>query len=169
MAKKSRVQVTHSDPAETDWDCGRTLVRNEPLLWPLLSSAKIIDSQRGGAYVPPWVAVTAQGAIWCNTRRDAEPEQWAYAIAHGLLHLGFGHLHTRVREDRLAWTAACCLTVSRFLAEQRLWSPLADLNFQVNGTDYLVPMCVEEPSVIAITASSSGLLPTSRPKPNSRP
>jgi hypothetical protein len=30
------------------------------------------------------------------------------------------------------------------------WAPLGlGLNFQVNGRDYLVPMCVEEPSVVA--------------------
>ncbi|HEX6836917.1 MAG TPA: 3-hydroxy-3-methylglutaryl-CoA reductase, partial [Polyangia bacterium] len=28
------------------------------------------------------------------------------------------------------------------------------LNFQVNGTDYLVPMCVEEPSVIAAASNA---------------
>jgi len=32
------------------------------------------------------------------------------------------------------------------------------LNFQVNGTDYLVPMCVEEPSVIAAASNAAKMI-----------
>src|SRR6185312_7533795 len=32
------------------------------------------------------------------------------------------------------------------------------LNFQINGTDYLVPMCVEEPSVIAAASNAAKMI-----------
>src|SRR5439155_7001516 len=32
------------------------------------------------------------------------------------------------------------------------------LNFQINGTDYLVPMCVEEPSVIAAASNAAKMV-----------
>ncbi len=93
MAKASRFQPPQDDSAEENWRDGRSLVWGEPLLRSLFHAATITNSERG-AYVPTWISVAADGTIGCNLSREAEPAEWAYAIAHGLLHLGFGHLWT---------------------------------------------------------------------------
>ncbi|MGW2251903.1 vWA domain-containing protein [Kitasatospora sp. NPDC001660] len=66
-----------------------------------------------------WAAVDSDGTVHVNHRRRAEPEEWAWVLAHCLLHLGFGHVPaargTRVQPDAHD-TAARCAVVNRFLA-----------------------------------------------------
>nr|WP_236656525.1 hypothetical protein [Streptacidiphilus jiangxiensis] len=66
-----------------------------------------------------WVVVTSNGVLHHNRRRRAEPEEWAWALAHALLHLGFGHVPAargrREQPDR-AELAARCTVVNRFLS-----------------------------------------------------
>ncbi|MDH6578397.1 hypothetical protein [Kitasatospora sp. MAP5-34] len=65
------------------------------------------------------VAVDSNGTLHVNPKRRAEPAEWAWALAHCLLHLGFGHLPA-VRGSRPApdayELAARCTVVNRFLA-----------------------------------------------------
>ncbi|MEV4557126.1 hypothetical protein AB0K51_09020 [Kitasatospora sp. NPDC049285] len=69
---------------------------------------------------PPtgWAVISSNGALHHNRRRRAEPEEWAWALAHALLHLGFGHLPAdrgpRIQPDRYD-LAARCVVVNRFL------------------------------------------------------
>nr|WP_157597569.1 hypothetical protein [Streptacidiphilus rugosus] len=66
-----------------------------------------------------WAVVTSNGLVHHNRRRRAEPEEWAWALAHALLHLGFGHVPAlrgaRTQPDRFE-LAARCTVVNRFLA-----------------------------------------------------
>ncbi|MFJ8626288.1 hypothetical protein ACIRD3_26110 [Kitasatospora sp. NPDC093550] len=70
---------------------------------------------------PPggWAVVDSNGTVHVNPRRRAEPEEWAWVLAHALLHLGFGHVPAargpRVQPDDHA-AAARCAVVNRFLA-----------------------------------------------------
>ncbi|WP_231873379.1 MULTISPECIES: hypothetical protein [Kitasatospora] len=65
-----------------------------------------------------WVVADSDGTLHHNRRRRAEPEEWARALAHALLHLGFGHLPARrgprAQPDE-ADLAARCAVVDRFL------------------------------------------------------
>jgi predicted metal-dependent peptidase len=80
-----------------------------------------------------WIVVAERGAILAHPARRAEPEEWAYVLAHGLLHLAFGHLAGGVGKEPRAWTAACCLVVSRFLAGLKLFRPVKDLAWEVEN------------------------------------
>ncbi|MGW8949086.1 vWA domain-containing protein [Streptomyces sp. NPDC055709] len=63
-------------------------------------------------------AVDSNGRIHVHPDRRAEPSEWAWAIAHCLIHLGFGHVPAakgpRTQPDRPG-LAARCAVVNRFL------------------------------------------------------
>nr|WP_223243891.1 hypothetical protein [Streptomyces sp. CBMA156] len=71
------------------------------------------------APVDGWAVVDSAGTVHVDPRRRAEPEEWAWALAHCLLHLGFGHVPAargpRVQPDA-PLAAARCAVVNRFLA-----------------------------------------------------
>ncbi|MBU6534258.1 vWA domain-containing protein [Streptomyces mayonensis] len=64
------------------------------------------------------VRVDSDGRIHLHPTRHAAPAEWAWAIAHALIHLGFGHVPAatgeRVQPDRYD-LAARCAVVNRFL------------------------------------------------------
>ncbi|CAM5232334.1 hypothetical protein GCM10010256_32830 [Streptomyces coeruleorubidus] len=64
------------------------------------------------------VVVDSDGDLHAHPDRLAEPAAWAWALAHAVLHLGFGHVPAvkgdRVQPDRHD-LAARCVVVNRFL------------------------------------------------------
>ncbi|MEU1411857.1 hypothetical protein AB0D09_32110 [Streptomyces sp. NPDC049097] len=64
------------------------------------------------------VRVDSDGVLHAHPDRLADPADWAWALAHAVLHLGFGHVPavkgTRVQPDRHD-IAARCVVVNRFL------------------------------------------------------
>lgn len=64
-----------------------------------------------------WAMAESDGCVHVNPLRLAEPREWAWVLAHCLLHLGFGHLPAargpRVQPDRFD-VAARCVVVNRF-------------------------------------------------------
>lgn len=66
-----------------------------------------------------WAYVSGNGIIRLNPARDADSGEWAYIIAHCLLHLGLGHFQPNRENDPL-WNAACDMVVTRFLRESKI-------------------------------------------------
>ncbi|MGW2933031.1 vWA domain-containing protein [Streptomyces sp. NPDC001156] len=64
------------------------------------------------------VRVDSDGVLHAHPDRLADPADWAWALAHAVLHLGFGHVPavkgTRIQPDRHD-IAARCVVVNRFL------------------------------------------------------
>ncbi|MGW7299129.1 vWA domain-containing protein [Streptomyces sp. NPDC054829] len=64
------------------------------------------------------VRVTSDATLHVHPDRIADRDAWAWAIAHAVLHLGFGHVPAargeRVQPDRCELTARC-VVVNRFL------------------------------------------------------
>ncbi len=64
------------------------------------------------------VVVDSDGDLHAHPDRLAEPTAWAWALAHAVLHLGFGHVPAvkgdRTQPDRFD-LAARCVVVNRFL------------------------------------------------------
>ncbi|WP_373297043.1 vWA domain-containing protein [Streptomyces brasiliensis] len=64
------------------------------------------------------VRVDSDGVLHVHPARRAEPAEWAWAVAHGVIHLGFGHVPAatgrRTQPDRYD-LAARCAVVNRFL------------------------------------------------------
>lgn len=66
--------------------------------------------------------VTKNGDIFANISAELDTYEWAYVLAHNLLHLAFGHFDKDkmpVNSDvyPLAWNKACDIYVARFLAD----------------------------------------------------
>jgi len=76
--------------------------------------------QEGCAMAPRdgLVSVDSDGTLHVHPTRWAEPVAWAWAIAHAIIHLGFGHVPAatgeREQPDRFD-VAARCVVVNRFL------------------------------------------------------
>lgn len=110
------------DPAGKAFAAGVDLLRRNTALAALSAvngtlcrSKECTEHPRGGG----WAAVTSNGVVHADPLRRAEPEEWAWVLAHCLLHLGFGHVPAahgaREQPDRFD-LAARCTVVNRFLA-----------------------------------------------------
>lgn len=106
------------DPATEARLAGRAAIAAHPLFAPLLGAAwmedrKGLSSCAGGG----WAVVTANATIHLHPTRRGAPEEWAWVIAHSLLHLAFGHVEPGPASGRIdqAYNAAACLAVNRFL------------------------------------------------------
>ena len=142
--RQPRRPGARTDLAAENRKRGLDLIRGHPLFGPLASRA----IWRGGQdddQCPPgaWAVVTSLGHVYLHPRRRGEPEEWAWVVAHCLLHLGFDHL----AQQRLAgwsaaaglppgarwarsgagfdaaWNLAACVTVNRFLAHLKVGRP----------------------------------------------
>ncbi|WP_406375103.1 hypothetical protein OG788_35295 [Streptomyces sp. NBC_00647] len=64
------------------------------------------------------VAVDSDGTLHVDPARRADPATWAWAVAHAVIHLGFGHVPAAVGEREQPDPfdlAARCVVVNRFL------------------------------------------------------
>jgi predicted metal-dependent peptidase len=114
VPKRARPEQKH-DPATKAFLAGVALVNEHPLFAPLLRRVHVVREKRNYCPAGGWAVVIESGAIHAHPTRRGEPEEWAYVIAHGLLHLAFGHF--RIGEKSLDWNAACDVVVARFLAD----------------------------------------------------
>lgn len=118
MSRSRKQGADRPDPAAEAFAAGADLVRRNPAL-----AAVHADFVRakGNADAPGQGLVRADsnGRVHIHPTRRAEPGEWAWALAHALLHLGFGHLpaakEPREQPDRFD-LAARCTVVNRFLA-----------------------------------------------------
>ncbi|MFD8960104.1 hypothetical protein ACFV0W_24965, partial [Streptomyces anulatus] len=118
MSRSRKQGADRPDPAAEAFAAGADLVRRNPAL-----AAVHADFVRakGNADAPGrgLVRADSNGRVHIHPTRRAEPGEWAWALAHALLHLGFGHLpaakELREQPDRFD-LAARCTVVNRFLA-----------------------------------------------------
>ncbi|MBO5153255.1 MAG: hypothetical protein J6C00_02745 [Eubacterium sp.] len=66
--------------------------------------------------------VTKNGDIYVNISADLSPQEWAYVLAHSLLHLAFGHFDKEKMPaaetiHSAVWSKACDIYIARFLAD----------------------------------------------------
>ncbi|MFD9356256.1 hypothetical protein [Streptomyces sp. NPDC060031] len=109
---------TKADPATQAFAEGLALVKRNPALAAVEGN---ICREAGCAAAPTGglAVVTSNGTIHVHPTRRADPREWAWTIAHALLHLGFGHVPADGDEDRPQPDrfdlAARCAVVNRFL------------------------------------------------------
>lgn len=106
------------DPAAEAFAAGVALVKRNPALAAV--EAEICRQKEcGRTPAGGLAAVDSDGTVHVHPTRRAEPETWAWSIAHCLLHLGFGHVpaaRDSGREQPDEYTrAARCTVVNRFL------------------------------------------------------
>ncbi|MFJ1865896.1 hypothetical protein ACIOD1_14810 [Streptomyces sp. NPDC088097] len=117
MKKRGPGQPAKPDPATLAYEAGRAAVRQNPALH-AVPATHCRDPRCGTCTAAVLAVVTSNGVIHAHPTRHAEPAEWAWALAHCLLHLGFGHVPaakgTRPQPDH-AELAARCVVVNRFL------------------------------------------------------
>ncbi|RSS60627.1 hypothetical protein EF918_32720 [Streptomyces sp. WAC06614] len=117
-AGKDKAKAKAPDPATESYLEGRAKALRHPAYAAL--EAEFCRSQdcrlcpRTGL-----VRIDSNGVLHAHPTRHAEPGAWAWAVAHGLLHLGFGHVPADKATDRTQPDAfdlaARCAVVGRFL------------------------------------------------------
>lgn len=127
-----------ADPATEAFAAGLALVKRNPAFAAVEASVcrqdKCALTPAGGM-----AAVTSNGTIHVHPTRRADPAEWAWVLAHCLLHLGFGHVpasadEPRVQPDRFD-LAARCTVVNRFLLTHPIGTPPAALPESFPGGD----------------------------------
>lgn len=107
------------DVALENFRKGTAIVRAHPLFGQLIAQCTIIRKDKTNTkeknYCPEkgWAVVVDNAQIYVHPTRRGEPEEWAFVLAHCVLHLGLEHF--KVREKPNEWNAACCAFVTRFL------------------------------------------------------
>ncbi|MBR1751718.1 MAG: hypothetical protein IJ740_12750 [Ruminococcus sp.] len=130
MAKtKNDSKVTKNEQQLLD---GMALVKSHPLFGKLDISTVIVPKSRLGKNIP--AKVSSSGTVYLNKDCDRQPKEWAYIIAHCMLHLSFGHFDAermpgywqQITEkqkkwvnkyDPALWNIACDIFITRFLAD----------------------------------------------------
>jgi predicted metal-dependent peptidase len=137
---------------------GIDFVRHHQVLGQLAAEVRWHSVPAGNACPSSgWAVVASDGTIHLHPFRHGLPGHWAWAGAHCLLHLGFGHLDesrlparyagslSAVTAPRLpgyngdglprgfedTWNLAACLTVNRFLTHIGIGSPPEGLGHDV--------------------------------------
>lgn len=121
-----RMKRRKQNPAEEAFRAGCGIVAAHPVLGSLLAKAAVRFDDGYPMAKPDWAWVDSCGTIFANCHRRAAPEEWAYVLAHCLLHLALGH----IREDRAddpVWNAACDCAAARYLADLRIGTPPPEL------------------------------------------
>ncbi|GAA2119605.1 hypothetical protein GCM10009759_67810 [Kitasatospora saccharophila] len=107
------------DPVKAAFAAGLAKVHGNPALDAVPAGLCVRDEEHCPLHpATGWVVADSHGTLHHNRRRRAEPEEWAWALAHALLHLGFGHLPAargRRSQPDAADLAARCAVVNRFL------------------------------------------------------
>ena len=113
------------DPATAAFVNGLAQVSAHPLFGHLVGNLRILREK--GNYCPAdgWAVAVDVGELHVHATRRAQPEEWAYVIAHALLHYALGHFV--VREDPRAWNGAACAHAARFLAGMKFGRPPLEL------------------------------------------
>lgn len=116
------------NPAQEAFAAGQGLVLQNPVLEPLMRAAEAHFDDSYPMAREDWAWVDANGNIYANSHRRAAPGEWAYVLAHCLLHLALGH----IREDRDGdplWNAACDCVAARYLADLHITAPQGELSY----------------------------------------
>ncbi|MFG2973713.1 hypothetical protein ACGFYY_11985 [Streptomyces sp. NPDC048331] len=113
-----QAQQDEQDPATLAYEAGRAAIRANPALH-AVSATHCRDARCAACNAAGTAVVTSNGVIHAHPTRRADHAEWAWALAHCLLHLGFGHVPAakepvRRRPDPVE-LAARCVVVNRFL------------------------------------------------------
>lgn len=123
MPRKRRESGKKKDPAKAAYLAGLKQVQSHPVFAPMMMRVWIEREARRSVCPADGVAVvTHLGHIHVHPTKRLQPGQWAFALAHCLLHLGMDHFHRRDRPE--LWNTACDAFVTQFLRSLKFGEPL---------------------------------------------
>ncbi|SHL26671.1 vWA domain-containing protein [Actinacidiphila paucisporea] len=142
MSSRRRGRAGNRQPPPPDprlarnYQLGLAMVRADPALGAL--DAVFCRSACRAAPAGGWALAESDGCVHANPERLAEPREWAWVLAHCVLHLGFGHLPAvrgdRTQPDRYD-LAARCVVVNRFQQSHPLGTAPFELPESFPGGD----------------------------------
>lgn len=141
--KKAETKISKNEQQLLE---GIEIVNRHQLFGRLRISTSVVPKSRLGRNIP--AKVSSSGVVYLNKDCDRQPKEWAYIIAHCMLHLAFGHFDAermpgywqQVTDKKQSWVndykpelwnMACDIFITRFLADVKFGS--TDINLlQVN-------------------------------------
>ncbi|MGO8947305.1 MAG: DUF2201 family putative metallopeptidase [Ktedonobacterales bacterium] len=123
--------------ARENFEVGCQMIAQHPLLGTLWRQTRCIREESRHCPSDGWAVVSSSGYIYAHPTRLGDPAEWAYALAHCLLHLGFGHFKNTIHPNE--WNAACDCYLATFLDELKF---ARALHVEVSGT--ALPVGTEE-------------------------
>jgi len=122
MAKKRKTaQQEHKNSKNIA--LGHAIVAEHPLFAALCNTVYL---QYESMPQKDWAYVTSTGMISVNQDQKGQPNEWAYVIAHCLLHLGLSH--HQPKEQPELWNIACDCYITKFLAELKFGQAPKEMN-----------------------------------------
>jgi predicted metal-dependent peptidase len=107
------------------FQAGYELVKKNPIFAPLLIHVRVNTEDPGIKKTRDFALCRNDANILVNRSRRLPPEEWAYVLAHCLLHYAFWHFGETggpVRSDPVKWNIACDMYVTRFLRDVKLFA-----------------------------------------------
>lgn len=125
------------DPAAEAFRAGYDWLRLHPVCGALLARVDVYRDGNSRCPTNGWALVYQSGRIDVHRSRRAEPMEWAYVLAHCVLHLGFDHFKVDLPDDR-RWQAACNIVIERFLTGLKIGTcPFPPINLPGGSEDSL--------------------------------
>ena len=128
----SKSNKNKTNPADEMYAAGWTILA-ERMLFRFM---RVNVSRHKGNRCPGdgWVTVTRNGVIHAHPTRRGEPEEWAYVLAHAMLHLALEHFKPQPDHDTfMLWNIACDVYVARFLHQLKIGRPPREYDVDVSS------------------------------------
>ena len=120
------------NPATLAFDAGMAMVKTHPIFGPLAHRASWVRTAASQCPADGWLVVLRHDAIHVHPKRHAEPAEWAFVLARGVLSYAMDFFQ-RDRGDWAAWSAACDAASTRFLATVKFGACPQDMQMPVDA------------------------------------
>ncbi|MCL2011094.1 MAG: hypothetical protein FWG71_11210 [Synergistaceae bacterium] len=125
--KQKDIWLEHFQP-------GYDLVLKNPIFAPLLRHVHVNTNDAAIRETQDFARCVSSRTIRVNRSKRLMPEEWAYVLAHCLMHYALWHFEEKdeknsyIRADPVKWNVACDMYVTRFLGEVKLFTPPVFVN-----------------------------------------
>jgi hypothetical protein len=126
----NKKNIKKNDIAYENYVKGYNIISHHPMFSPLLYHVHVIRTEANLCPEKGWAVITRNGYLHVHPTRRGEPLEWAYVIAHCLLHLGLGHFQEKA--DNVKWNTACDCFIAKFLADMKLGHAPPEMQYKID-------------------------------------
>ena len=117
--KRKDIWLEHFQP-------GYDLVSKNPLFAPLLRHVHVVTNDISIRKTQDFARCSRGKTIYVNRSKRLTSDEWAYVLAHCLMHYALWHFEEKdspARADPVKWNVACDMCITRFLTDIKLFTP----------------------------------------------